>query len=116
MTTSAEELPAGDARRGQPRFSGENLLHNQRLADALRALATRRGCTPPQLALAWVLARDPNVVVIPGMKTRAHLHDNLAAGAWTLDAAALNEIEEHVASIGVRGARHPPAMMAAIES
>jgi aryl-alcohol dehydrogenase-like predicted oxidoreductase len=113
---STEELPAGDARRGQPRFSGENLLHNQRLADALRALATRRGCTPPQLALAWVLARDPNVVVIPGMKTRAHLHDNLAAGAWTLDAAALNEIEEHVASIGVRGARHLPAMMAAIES
>jgi aryl-alcohol dehydrogenase-like predicted oxidoreductase len=112
---STEELPSGDARRGQPRFSGANLLHNQRLADALRALATRRGCTPPQLALAWVLARDPNIVVIPGMKTRAHLHDNLAAGALPLDAAALGEIEECIASIGVRGERHLPAMMAAIE-
>ncbi|MFO1401258.1 MAG: aldo/keto reductase [Steroidobacteraceae bacterium] len=111
----AGELPAGDARRGQPRFSGDNVLHNQGLADALRELAARRGCSAPQLALAWVLARDPNIVVIPGMKTRAHLRDNLAAGTLRLDAAALAEIEASFAAIGVRGERHPPAMMAAIE-
>jgi aryl-alcohol dehydrogenase-like predicted oxidoreductase len=111
----AGQLPAGDARRGQPRFSGDNVLHNQRLADALRELAAQHGCSAPQLALAWVLARDPNVVVIPGMKTRAHLRDNLAAGELRLDAAAMAEIEARFTAIGVRGERHPPAMMAAIE-
>ncbi len=112
---STEELPPNDARRGQPRFGGENLLHNQRLADALRAVAARHGCTAPQLALAWVLARDANIVTIPGMKTRAHLRDNLAAGELRLDAAALAEITAIFGAIGVRGERHPPAMMAAIE-
>jgi aryl-alcohol dehydrogenase-like predicted oxidoreductase len=112
---SAEELPAGDARRGQPRFSGGNAIHNQRLADALRALAARLGCTAPQLALAWVLARDPNVVTIPGMKTRAHLRENLGAMAVNPDAATMHELGELVGSIGVRGERQPPAMMAAID-
>ena len=112
---SAEELPAGDARRGQPRFSGGNAIHNQRLADALRALAARLGCTAPQLALAWVLARDPNVVTIPGMKTRAHLRENLGAMAVNPDAATMRELGELVGSIGVRGERQPPAMMAAID-
>jgi aryl-alcohol dehydrogenase-like predicted oxidoreductase len=111
----ADELPAGDARRGQPRFSGANVQHNQRLAEALRLLATRHGCTAPQLALAWVLARAPQAVAIPGMKTRAHLRDNLAAAELRLDAAACSEIEQLVASIGVRGERHAPAMLATVE-
>ena len=112
---TADELPDGDARRGQPRFTGANVQHNQRLADGLRELAAQRGCSAPQLALAWVLARDANIVVIPGMKTRAHLRDNLAAGELRLDTATIAELDRLYAGIGVRGERHPPAMLAAIE-
>ena len=112
---SADELPAADARRGQPRFTGDNVVHNQRLTTALAAFAARLGCTAPQLAIAWVLARDQNVVAIPGMKTRAHLRDNLAALDVRLDAAAMRELDALLASIGVHGERHPPAMMAAID-
>ena len=112
---SADELPAADARRGQPRFTGDNVLHNQRLTEALAAFAARLGCTAPQLAIAWVLARDQNVVAIPGMKTRAHLRENLGALDVRLDAAAMRELDALLASIGVHGERHPPAMMAAID-
>ena len=112
---STDELPAADARRGQPRFSGDNVAHNQRLARALATLAAGRGCTAPQLAIAWVLARDHNVLTIPGMKTRAHLRDNLGALEFRLDAAAARELGEMLDSIGVHGERHPPAMMAAID-
>jgi aryl-alcohol dehydrogenase-like predicted oxidoreductase len=112
---SAEELPVADARRGQPRFAGDNVVHNRRLAAAVHACAARAGCIAPQLAIAWVLARDQNSVTIPGMKTRAHLRDNLGALAVKLDPAALRELTELLDQIGVRGERHPPAMMAAID-
>jgi aryl-alcohol dehydrogenase-like predicted oxidoreductase len=112
---STDELPDADVRRNQPRFSGDNLAHNRQLATALADFAARHGLSGPQLALAWVLARDPLVVTIPGMKTRAHLRDNLGAAEARLDAAAVHELAELVARIGVRGERHPPAMMAAID-
>ncbi len=112
---SAEELPAADARRGQPRFTGDNVVHNQRLTAALAAFAARLGCTASQLAIAWVLTRDQNVVAIPGMKTRAHLRDNLRALDVRLHAAAMRELDALLTSIGVHGERHPPAMMAAID-
>ena len=112
---SGDELPEGDARRGQPRFSGANVAHNLRLAAALRERAAARGCSAAQLAIAWVLARDDNTHVIPGMKTRAHLRDNLGAVDIRLSAAEAAALAALADDVGVRGDRHPPAMMAAID-
>jgi aryl-alcohol dehydrogenase-like predicted oxidoreductase len=77
--TSPDELEENDFRRHGPRFTGENLEHNLRLVDKVRALASEKGCTPGQLALAWVLAQGDDVVPIPGTKRRSYLEENLAA-------------------------------------
>jgi aryl-alcohol dehydrogenase-like predicted oxidoreductase len=110
-----EELPEGDVRRRQPRFSGDNGAHNLKLADAIRACAQRKGCSAPQLALAWVLAQSENITAIPGMKRREHLRDNLGALAVELTAAERAELASLIANLGPRGERHPPAMMRVVE-
>ena len=74
-----EDLDPDDRRRSMPRFQGENLARNLDLVDEVHALAEEKGCTPGQLALAWVLARGDDVVPIPGTKRRAHLEENVAA-------------------------------------
>jgi aryl-alcohol dehydrogenase-like predicted oxidoreductase len=84
---------AADFRRNQPRFMGENLAHNLRLAGELRALADAKGCTASQLALAWVLARGDDVVPIPGTKRRTYLEENVAACDVILDQADLDALE-----------------------
>lgn len=111
----AEELPAGDARRNQPRFTGENVLHNQRLVDALRDIAQRRGCSAPQLALAWVLGAGEQVFTIPGMKRRNHLDDNLGALDVALSAAERAELAALADHHGTHGERHAPAMMSVVD-
>jgi aryl-alcohol dehydrogenase-like predicted oxidoreductase len=112
---SVEELPPEDARRNQPRFTGENGTHNLRLAESLRAFAERLGCSAPQLALAWVLAQGEHVFAIPGMKRRSHLDDNLGALRLHLGAAELAELAALFEHLEPRGERHPPAMMQAID-
>ena len=77
--TSPDELDEGDFRRYGPRFTGENLEANLRLAARVRELAEEKGITPGQLALAWVLPRGEHVVPIPGTKRVAYLEENLAA-------------------------------------
>jgi aryl-alcohol dehydrogenase-like predicted oxidoreductase len=77
--SSPEELDEGDFRRYGPRFSGENLQHNLRLAERVKELARERGITPGQLALAWVMSRGEHVVPIPGTKRRGYLEENLQA-------------------------------------
>ncbi|HEX8647967.1 MAG TPA: aldo/keto reductase [Thermoleophilaceae bacterium] len=74
-----EELDEGDFRRSGPRFTGETLEHNQRLAAKVDEIAREKGCTSGQLALAWVLAQGDDVVPIPGTKRRSYLEENLAA-------------------------------------
>jgi aryl-alcohol dehydrogenase-like predicted oxidoreductase len=77
---TATDLPAGDSRTGRfPRFAGENFDHNVALAGTIEQLAITKGCTPGQLALAWVLSRGQDIVAIPGTKRRAYLEENLAA-------------------------------------
>jgi aryl-alcohol dehydrogenase-like predicted oxidoreductase len=77
---TATDLPAGDSRTGRfPRFAGENFDHNVALARTIEQLAITKGCTPGQLALAWVLSRGQDIVPIPGTKRRAYLEENLAA-------------------------------------
>jgi aryl-alcohol dehydrogenase-like predicted oxidoreductase len=74
-----EELPERDNRRNSTRFQGEEMERARRLLSEIEALAKDLGATPAQVSLAWVLAQGPEVVPIPGCKTRAHLEDNLRA-------------------------------------
>ncbi|HEU4406524.1 MAG TPA: aldo/keto reductase [Polyangiaceae bacterium] len=91
-----EDLDANDFRRHGPRFQGEALEHNQRLVAKVEALAAEKGCTPGQLALAWVLARGDDIVPIPGTKRRAYLEENLGAAAVRLTADDLARIDAEV--------------------
>ena len=86
------EIPEGDRRRDMPRFQGENFDANMRMVDALKAIATGRGVTPAQLALAWVLAQGEDIVPIPGTKRRKYLEENIAAVEITFSEAELQEI------------------------
>ena len=106
-----EDLAADDYRRMQPRFQGDNFARNIELVDRITALATAKGCTPSQLALAWVLAQGDDIVAIPGTKRRTYLDENLGALDVTLTAADLAEIDR-VAPKGIAaGTRYPEAMM-----
>ncbi len=113
--TSAKDLPADDARRSQPRFQEANAAHNLQIVQGVREMAASKGCTPAQLAIAWVLAQGEHIIAIPGMKTRAHLADNLGALEVALSPAELDALRALVDGVAVRGDRHPPAMMQAID-
>jgi aryl-alcohol dehydrogenase-like predicted oxidoreductase len=112
---SLNELPPDDNRRNQPRFQNENILHNNYLVHALAAIAARKGCSLPQLAIAWVLAQGADVLPIPGMKTRAHLDDNLGALEVILSVAEEQELRRLVDMVQVQGDRHPAAMMKTLD-
>jgi aryl-alcohol dehydrogenase-like predicted oxidoreductase len=90
--SSPEELDEGDFRRYGPRFNGENLRQNLRLAERVKELAEERGVTPGQLALAWVLNRSEHLVPIPGTKRVSYLEENLAAAEVSLTQAEVEEI------------------------
>ncbi len=109
-----EDLPPGDSRRSMPRFHDANAAHNARIAEGVRELAMRKGCTPAQLALAWVLAQGDDILPIPGMKTRAHLDDNLGALRVALSQTERDGLRALVDEIGVRGERYPAAMQRAL--
>jgi len=111
--SSATDLPEGDHRRAHPRFQPEAAAANIELVETLRQIAASLDATPAQVAIAWVLARSPRVVTIPGMKTRAHLRDNLGGARLTLSADHLSRIEALAGR--VQGERHPPAMMRIID-
>jgi len=92
--SSADELAEDDFRRRHPRMSGDNGERNRELADKVRELAEAKGCTPAQLALAWVLARGDDVVPIPGTKRREYLEQNAGASDVRLDDAELRDLDE----------------------
>ena len=91
--TSPDDFPEGDFRGNLPRFTGDNFTHNIELVDRVRSLASEKGCTPGQLALAWVLSRGDDVVPIPGTKRRTYLEENVAAVDVVLSEADLASIE-----------------------
>jgi aryl-alcohol dehydrogenase-like predicted oxidoreductase len=92
--SSPEELTDDDFRRHHPRMQGENFEQNRAPADHVRELAEEKGCTPAQLALAWVLSRGDDVVPIPGTKRRTYLEQNAAAGDITFTDAELQRLDE----------------------
>jgi len=109
-----EDLPADDWRRSNPRFQGANFQKNLDLVARVDEIAREKGCTPAQLALAWLLARGPDIVPIPGTKQRARLEENVGALKVKLTAADLARIEG-VAPKGVAaGARYAEGGMRAV--
>jgi len=110
-----EDLPADDFRRFMPRFQGENFQKNLDLVAKIEEIAREKRCTPPQLALAWVLAQGEDVVPIPGTKRRKYLEQNLEAINVKLTAQELARIDE-VAPKGVAaGDRYSAPAMAALD-
>jgi aryl-alcohol dehydrogenase-like predicted oxidoreductase len=109
-----DNLAADDWRRSAPRFQGENFQHNLDLVAKVQKIAARKGCTPAQLALAWVLARGDDIVPIPGTKRRTYLDDNIGAVDVTLTAADLAEIEQAMPAAAISGTRYPDAGMKAV--
>ncbi len=105
--TSPDDFPPGDFRAHQPRFTGENFEKNITLVDQIRAMAEAKGCTPGQLALAWVLSRGDDVVPIPGTKRRSYLEQNVGALAVELDADELAAIEAIFPMGAAEGNRYP---------
>ena len=108
---SPEDLPADDWRRRHPRFQGENFDRNLAIVERVRTLASRKGCTPAQLAIAWVLARGKDIVPIPGSKRRERLEENAGAAAVTLTADDVREIDAAIPAGMAAGTRYPEATM-----
>jgi len=109
-----EDLAADDYRRTSPRFQGENFVRNLALVSHIQELAAGKGCTPAQLALAWLLSRGADIVPIPGTKRRRYLEENLGALEVTLSPQELAAIDA-IAPPGVAaGSRYPEAMMSMV--
>jgi aryl-alcohol dehydrogenase-like predicted oxidoreductase len=111
---SADELHASDWRRTNPRFQGDNLRSNLALVEALNQIATARGCTPAQLALAWLLHRGPHVVPIPGTRRIERLEENAGAATLALSEADQRRIDDVLAQQQVAGTRYAPEAMAVL--
>jgi aryl-alcohol dehydrogenase-like predicted oxidoreductase len=106
-----DDLPADDYRRLSPRFQGENFQKNLDLVQRVQRIAAEKGCTPSQLALAWVLAQGDDILPIPGTKKRKYLEDNAEAVNVRLTADDLKRIEEAFPSGAAAGERYPESMM-----
>ncbi|WP_243050521.1 aldo/keto reductase [Dyella sp. RRB7] len=109
--TSPDDFDTDDYRRQSPRFQGENFYRNLQLVDQVKAMAADKGCTPAQLALAWVLAQGQDVVAIPGTKRRDRLDENLAALDIRLSADELKAIDAVFPPDVAAGTRYAGAMM-----
>jgi len=112
---SLDGLPDDDFRRGLPRFQGANLGWNLELVDHLSELAKSKGCTPSQLALAWLLHRGPDIVPIPGTTNPRHVEENVAAADLVLSPTDLQEIDDAVGPDKVAGERYSPERMALVD-
>ena len=112
--TRFEDLPADDYRRFSPRFQGGNFQKNLDLVRRVEEIAQEKGCKPSQLALAWVLAQDKNIVPIPGTKRRKYLEENVAAIDLKLTAGDLRRIEEIFPTGAADGLRYPEHMMSLV--
>ncbi|MGD0835651.1 MAG: aldo/keto reductase [Polyangia bacterium] len=111
---SFADLAPDDYRRHLPRFQGDNFAKNLVLLDRVREIAGRKGCTPAQLALAWVLAQGKDIIPIPGTKRRSYLEENVAASRISLSSEELQQIDEAAPKGSAAGLRYPAAFMTAV--
>ncbi|HEX8212693.1 MAG TPA: aldo/keto reductase [Longimicrobium sp.] len=109
-----DDLPEDDYRRHSPRFQGENFARNLELVARIEEIARTRGCTPAQLALAWVLAQGEDMVPIPGTKRRKYLEENLGALRVELTPDDLARIDEMAPQGVAAGTRYPESAMKAL--
>jgi aryl-alcohol dehydrogenase-like predicted oxidoreductase len=108
---SADDLPADDWRRTNPRFQGDNFARNLALVAHLEGLAARKGCTAAQLALAWILRQGDDIVTIPGSKRRERLEENVGAASLVITDDELQEIETVFPPGAASGTRYTEAAM-----
>jgi aryl-alcohol dehydrogenase-like predicted oxidoreductase len=110
-----DDLHPSDWRRTNPRFQERALDANLKLAEAVKRIAVRKGCTPAQLALAWVLAQGRDVLPIPGTKRVKYLEDNMGALKVNLSKSELSEIDAQFQEVPVHGERYTPDMMRLVD-
>jgi aryl-alcohol dehydrogenase-like predicted oxidoreductase len=110
------KLVEKDIRVNMPRFQEPNFSKNLKLFDSYKQLADGAGCTPGQLALAWLLAQGEDIVPIPGTRSVEHLEENLGALELTIDKGTLEAAGEIVNQLTVNGPRYPEATQAEIDT
>ena len=111
----AEEYPEGDFRRNDPRYQGENFDANVRAASAVRELASRKGATAGQFALAWLLNKGDDIAPIPGTKRRSYLEENVAAAEVRLTRDDMATLDAALAPDKVAGPRYGEKAMATVD-
>jgi len=111
---SASDIPEGDGRGRHPRFAGDNLARNLQLVAAIEAMAKAKGCTPGQVALAWLLAQDSDIVPIPGTKRAARVDENVAAATVSLTADEVARLSSALPPGAAAGGRYPDGGMKAV--
>jgi aryl-alcohol dehydrogenase-like predicted oxidoreductase len=109
------DLDPTDWRRTNPRFTEESLQSNIKLADVVKELAGKKGCSPAQFALAWVLAQGNDMIPIPGTKRVRYLEDNMGALSVQLTNEDLKQTEDRFQRVAVAGERYAPDMMALLQ-
>ena len=115
QVTATTEFGEGDIRATLPRFEQEALQANLALVDLIKTVAERKGATVGQVALAWLLARKPWIVPIPGTRRLERLDENLGAVELELTAEDLADLDSASASVQVQGARYPEALQRMID-
>lgn len=109
--TNPDELEPNDFRRNNPRWRAENLKQNLALVDKIEEIAAAKGCTPAQLALAWVLAQGVNIIPIPGTRREKYLRENIAALDITMTADDLAYINDAIPAGAAAGTRYHETIM-----
>ncbi len=110
----ASDIPEGDGRGRHPRFAGDNLAHNLKLVAAIEAMAKAKGCTPGQVALAWLLAQGADIVPIPGTKRSARIDENVGALEVSLSAEDTAKLSAAMPPGAAAGGRYPDGGMKAV--
>lgn len=113
---AAAALVPGDLRRAMPRFQGEHLEANLSWLPTYRAMAAIAGCTPAQLAIAWLLHKAPHILPLPGTTQVAHLEENLRASELRLSTQLVEQLDALVNQHTVSGARYAAATEAEIDT
>ena len=109
-----EDLAPDDFRRHSPRFQGENFQHNLDLVKRVEKIAGQKGCSPSQLALAWVMAQGEDIVPIPGTKRRKYLDENIASLNVALTKDDLDRINETMPVGAASGTRYAESAMPSV--
>ena len=109
------QFEEGDFRASLPRFQDDAAQTNRRIADLVAGFAERKGCSPAQFALAWLLAQGKDIVPIPGTKQSKNLRDNVGAAEVTLSSADLADVETGLAERPVSGARYTAEGMKGVD-